>query len=472
MIADHDRPLGPKLVALYAFFLALIVELGACGKPAHYLGASVPRPCTTRDVDRCLGWMAERDLHAAELDLYEDRELRGYIQGVADRLAKGSILARAPRVVIADRDDTYATAGGRIVIARRTLEKLESEAELAGVLAHEIAHVEGQHSVVSLFGRPPDEGLVNRRDAEGIADERAVALLERAGYAPTAMARALANVLESEDDEHPLRADRIARVAVLAGGRGGFEGRDELLHQLEHMVVGRDPRLGHLGERAWIVPALGLALDVQTGDRVRSAAEVLALHRDGATLVAYAVGAPWGKELVGSLEDRQLATSDVGPVTMGLVPVDTRHDDSPLGKLVQAVRSTLPQPTAGSRVVIVERPKGTLVIEIGGTSVPNLHLREATAGELADATPARIVLVAAPRAGTLGELGVCAVRALDDPSRVVAAGELVKCADRLPPPGDAYHRPEKLSAAMLESRRDESRRARDTRAARPSPRTR
>ena len=94
-------------------------------------------------------------------------------------------------MIIADRDETYATSGRRIVIARRTLEKLASEAELAAVIAHELAHVEGRHGIVSLFGRPVDEGFANRRDAEAIADERAVWLLERAGYAPTAMGSAL-----------------------------------------------------------------------------------------------------------------------------------------------------------------------------------------------------------------------------------------------------------------------------------------
>ena len=52
--------------------------------------------------------------------------------------------------------------------------------------------VRGQQAGQRLaFGRPADEGFVNRRDAEAIADERAVWLLERAGYAPTAMGSAI-----------------------------------------------------------------------------------------------------------------------------------------------------------------------------------------------------------------------------------------------------------------------------------------
>jgi predicted Zn-dependent protease len=359
-----------------------------CAKPS-YLGATVPKPCTSRDAEACLGWMAERDLVAAELDIYDDSTLRKYVQSVANRVARRSLLGTPPRVIIADRDETYATSGRRIVIARRTLEKLSSEAELAAVLAHELAHVEGRHGIVSLFGRPPDEGFVNRRDAEAVADERAVWLLERAGYAPTAMASALKVVLEAEDEEHPLRADRIARVTVLAGGRDGFHGREELLGRLANMVVGRDPRLGRRTDSAWVVSALGIALELGDADQIRADQDVLALRRDRATLIAYAVGAPWGRELSALVEDREVAKSEIGDVVMGTLPYSTRRDDTPLGKLAHAVRNTLPQPAPGSRVAIVIRDKGALVIEIGGRSVPALLLRNATPGEVAASEPVR-----------------------------------------------------------------------------------
>jgi predicted Zn-dependent protease len=106
---------------------AAIFGLAACTRPS-YLGATLPHPCTAQDVEACLGWMVERDLADAELELYDDTALRDYVQSVADRLARGANLARAPRIVIADRDGTYATSGSRIVIARPTIERLDSEA--------------------------------------------------------------------------------------------------------------------------------------------------------------------------------------------------------------------------------------------------------------------------------------------------------------------------------------------------------
>lgn len=410
--------------------LAVALLGGACSHP-HYLGAEMPTPCRERDIEGCLGWMVERDLVAAELGLYDQPHLRRYVQSVADRLATGSLLAKSPRVLIGDRDGTYATVGARIVVGRPTLEQLATEAELAGVIAHEMAHLEGRHTVASLFGPAPDaDWYAMRRDAEAVADERAVVLLERAGYAPVAMGRALRSVLTVEDDEHPHRDDRIARVEAMAVGRSGFEGRAELFAGLDGMIVRRDPRLGHRVGDAWVVAALGIALPLDGDDVVRADEDVLTVRRDQATFSAYVIGAPWARELISELDQRETASSVHGRVTAGSVARRARLDDSPLGKLQRAIRATLPQPAIGSHVAILERPRGALVLELGGHRVPELAVRAATQEELAAVEPARVRIERAPRAGSLARVGMCPGRLLDDPARRVSAGDPVRCADR------------------------------------------
>lgn len=445
--------------------LALALALAACSKPT-YLGAELPAPCRSKDIEGCLGWMVERDLVAAELGVYDDHELRAYVQGVVERLTPGSLLKTPPRVLIADRDGTYATIGGRIVVARPTLEQLGSEAELAGVLAHELAHIEGRHTVAAFYAPHADnEWLTIRRDAESVADERAVVLLERAGYAPVAMGRALRAVLgvpedplaaniPDPDDDHPAIADRLARVDELAAGRTGFEGRDELLAQLSGMIAGRDRRLGDRIGDAWVVAALGVAIPLDEDDSIRVADDVLSVVRGDTELTAYVIGGPWARDLGASLEDRKTRTSPLGSVTAGIVPRAIATDESPLGKIQRAIRSTLPQPNVGARVVIIDRPAGALVLELGGPKDMPFKVRAASDLELAAAEPARIILEAAPRDGAIATIGICEGRLLDDPERIVVRGARIKCSDRPAAP-----------PSLAETRHDGSSRARDIRAA-------
>ncbi|HEY4239349.1 MAG TPA: M48 family metallopeptidase [Kofleriaceae bacterium] len=407
-----------------------IVLVAGCAAQEAYLGTSLPRACGDQDVDGCVGWMVERDLSAAELDIYDDAALRDYVQHVADKLAKHSRLAKAPRIVIANHDGTYATSGSRIVIGRPTIEQLRTEAELAGVLAHEIVHVEGRHASASLYAS--DDDLDERRDAEAIADERAVSLLEQSGYAPGAMARALQQVVAADDDEHPLKASRVARVQALAAGRVGYEGREAFLAAIDGMVVGRDSRLGHRVGDAWVVSALGIALDLDDDDLVFSTSDVLSLRKSRVSLVAYAIGAPWGHELVGRLADANEEDLPVGHVTIGTLEA-APADDSPIGKLAAAVRETLPQPTAGTRVAILERKQGALVIELGGRTLPRLALRAVTDDEAAASEPPRLALAHARTSGAISAQHVCKGRLLDDPELIVVAGEAIKCADRALP---------------------------------------
>ncbi len=119
--------------------------------------------------------------------------------------------------------------------------------------------------------------------------------------------------------------------------------------------------------------------------------------------------------------------TEIGDVVTGTLPFTTRRDDSPLRKLARAVRTALPQPSPGSRVAIVVRDKGALVIEIGGRSAPALSLRKASPTEISDAEPARLAIARAPRKGSIAELALCE-QPLDEPERIVEADTPLKCA--------------------------------------------
>lgn len=426
----------------------LVVALAACGGHARYLGSPLPDACTGAQTEACAGWMAEQDLAAGGLDVYGDPALRRYVQEIADRLARGSHLAHAPRVVISDHDGTYAAFGDRIVIGRMAIEKLGSEAELAAIVAHELVHVEGRHASVSLYGPDTDGSwLASRRDAEGIADERAVSLLERAGYAPAAMTRALEAELPDEDaaaaahDEHPPRAERLAHVARLTGDRlDGFDGRAELLAHVDHMIIGRDTRLGVRVDDAWVIAVLGVAIDLPPRDIVHVDGDSIVLRHGRSSLTAYPIGAPWAHELAATLVDRASTESALGRITVGTAPAHA-SSDAPLARLEQSVRELLPQPVPGTWVVVLDRPRGGLVLELAPKSDPFIRdrwlegMRAASRAELAAAEPRYLAIRRAPHAGSVAELAAgCpdpeAARALDRPDRVLGAGDPLKCTNR------------------------------------------
>jgi len=85
-----------------------------------------------------------------EYRIYENPSLQRYVQSVGDRVAKGShrqnlvyrfTLLDSPQV------NAFALPGGYIYITRGLLVYLNSEAELAAVLGHELGHVTARHSV-------------------------------------------------------------------------------------------------------------------------------------------------------------------------------------------------------------------------------------------------------------------------------------------------------------------------------------
>lgn len=459
--------------AFAAAFLGVFLAgcAGATAVPPHFLGAPMPDTCASRDVDDCAGWMAERDLVAGQIDAYDDAALRAYVQAITDRLARAAGLARSPRVVIADHEGTYAAFGERIVVGRMTIERLASEAELAAIVAHELVHVEGRHASLSLFGPDADaEWLAARRDAEAIADERAVALLERAGYAPAAMSRALAASLDIDDDEHPPRADRLAAVDKLIAlgdtnleGRtpsmsrvdntagfddrapsfarsDGFEGRASFMQRIEGMVVGRNTELGVRVGGAWVIAALGVALELRAKDLVHVDGDALVLRRGRGALTAYPIGAAWARELAASLDDRVSVETKLGPLSVGIA-TEPAPPTTAIAKLARLVRELLPQPAPGTWVLVLVRPRGGLVVEVTANTDTFTRnrwlagLRAASRAELVEAAPPRISIREATTGGRLRDLvAACPdpYRALqlEDPSRVLGPGELFKCTDR------------------------------------------
>jgi predicted Zn-dependent protease len=80
--------------------------------------------------------------------LYEDQGLQDYVNGVGQKIARNSDLAdwEFKFTVLDDESvNAFTTGGGYVYVNRGLLAYLNSEAELAAVLGHEIAHVTARH---------------------------------------------------------------------------------------------------------------------------------------------------------------------------------------------------------------------------------------------------------------------------------------------------------------------------------------
>jgi len=80
--------------------------------------------------------------------ILKDQEINFYIKALTQKIVKASDYPDFPincRVINADVLNAFAVPGGYIYIYRGLIENSSSEAELAGVIAHELAHVFSRH---------------------------------------------------------------------------------------------------------------------------------------------------------------------------------------------------------------------------------------------------------------------------------------------------------------------------------------
>jgi predicted Zn-dependent protease len=105
-------------------------------------------------------------------NLYPDQTLQDYVDEVGNRVVQNSAAKGAPYPfefhLLRDPQtiNAFALPGGQVFLTAALLGKLNSEAQLAGVLGHEVGHVIGRHGAEHLAKQQLGGALVN---AVGIA---------------------------------------------------------------------------------------------------------------------------------------------------------------------------------------------------------------------------------------------------------------------------------------------------------------
>ena len=216
--------------------------------------------------DAEMGRQAAQDAER-QLPMLRDGTTEGYINAIVQRLAAVAPGPRFPyraRVVNAAEINAFALPGGYVYVNRGLIEAVRNEGELAGVLAHEMAHVAQRHGTsqaTKAYGAQMGVGLLGSllggrdhrlgvgeqvigslglnalfmkfsRNAESEADRVGAQMMSRAGYDPMAMAnffdllaaqqRGNPSAVSQFFSDHPSPQNRSASIRALAArlGRG------------------------------------------------------------------------------------------------------------------------------------------------------------------------------------------------------------------------------------------------------------
>ncbi|USR91176.1 M48 family metallopeptidase [Phormidium yuhuli AB48] len=178
-----------------------------------------------------------------DVRISNNRQVNNYVNAIGQRLVAVSSRANLPftfQVVEDDNINAFATLGGFVYVNTGLIRRADNEAELAGVVAHEIAHVTERHvlarlrqaaiaeGVMNAAGINPDvlvniayELVINRpnsRSAEYEADEVGMQLLIAGNYAPVGMINFFERLLSGGGglpqflNTHPDTRNRVARL--------------------------------------------------------------------------------------------------------------------------------------------------------------------------------------------------------------------------------------------------------------------
>jgi len=281
-----------------------------------------------------------------EFGQYEGRALQDYVQRVGEKLAANSHRANLVyRFTVLDTADVnaFALPGGYIYITRGLLAYLDSEAELAAVLGHEIGHVTARHSVrqqsaaqaadlgytlgsillpelrnqgaqqaFNLLGGALLSGYGREHELE--ADRLGAEYLARSGYEPQAMIEVIRVLKDQEIFErqlaqeegrearvyhglfatHPDNDTRLQQVVASAeqfrGGQATEVRRDDYLRALDGLTFGDSEKEGVRRGSAFYHADLGFALNFPEGWRVENRPTQVAASAPGnaATLHLFA----------------------------------------------------------------------------------------------------------------------------------------------------------------------------------------
>lgn len=253
-------------------------------------------PFISKEYEMEMGQEGDRQV-IGQYGIYQNKELQLYVNDLGQKLVSELSNREFPKFYFKIVDDSqinaFALPGGYVYVTRGLLAALNSEAELVGVLGHEIAHVTLHHgaqmmirsigaAILSIGGAiasPENAGgwlavsqamfsqinLGYGREAELESDAQGLLNAYDAGYNPEGMVHFLGNLRKHQimtgqsyhsfQATHPDTKDRIVKADLLANsllrrGDSVVDNRNRYITQLKGLAYGEKkkfPGAGRLG---------------------------------------------------------------------------------------------------------------------------------------------------------------------------------------------------------------------------------
>jgi predicted Zn-dependent protease len=322
-------------LALFIILLPLATALAGC--EINPETGSINFNTVAPDDEKEIGAEAHRQVLAEFGGVYYDPALAEYVERVGQKLAAQSRTFNFDyRFTILDSPsiNAFALPGGYIYVTRGLLALLGSEAELAAVLGHELAHVMARHGAQRLSRMKFEErfcstficdfelpvlsdmaavgldlafgGFTQAQEQE--SDDLGIRYMQQAGYDPRAMASFLRKLkahtdLEAEilglntqqreakgySSTHPLTENRIERSGELAANESAAaaeSGEWEYLVNIDGLLYGNRREYGFVIRNSYLHPIRRVRFDVPDGYRLYpDSRRVTGVGPDGAILL-------------------------------------------------------------------------------------------------------------------------------------------------------------------------------------------
>ncbi|MBA4091716.1 MAG: peptidase M48 Ste24p [Sphingobium sp.] len=262
-----------------------------------------------------------------------------YVEGVGRRIAVQSGLSNAQgdftvTLLNSPVNNAFAIPGGYVYVTRQLMALMNDEAELAGVLGHEVGHVAAQHGqrrqkaaqrnaiggallgalAGALLGDSGFSGLIQKgigtgsqlltlkfsRSQEYEADDLGIRYLATGGYDPRALSGMLASLAAQSNldarvagsarsmpewaSTHPdpgARVQRAANAAAATRATSTVRNRDAFLNALDGVLYGDDPKQGVIDGNRFRHPDLRLSFAAPSGFGMENGADAVSITGSG-----------------------------------------------------------------------------------------------------------------------------------------------------------------------------------------------